>query len=79
MEHLPIHLPYEARIGGPVQYRWMYPFERFLQVEPYLEIYSDFLREFNPDISDNEINHEISTHFSAWFKQHVCDPTNEIL
>ncbi|KAH0717853.1 hypothetical protein KY285_013884 [Solanum tuberosum] len=30
MEHLPIHLPYEARIAGPVQYRWMYPFERYL-------------------------------------------------
>ncbi|KAL0405686.1 UNVERIFIED_CONTAM: hypothetical protein Slati_3882500 [Sesamum latifolium] len=30
MEHLIVHLPYEARIGGPVQYRWMYPFERFL-------------------------------------------------
>jgi len=28
MEHLIIHLPYEARVGGPVQYRWMYPFER---------------------------------------------------
>ncbi|WVZ25292.1 hypothetical protein V8G54_003836 [Vigna mungo] len=28
MEHLPIHLPYEAGLGGPVQYRWMYPFER---------------------------------------------------
>lgn len=28
MEHLPIHLAYEARVGGPVQYRWMYPFER---------------------------------------------------
>ncbi|BAT83997.1 hypothetical protein VIGAN_04125700 [Vigna angularis var. angularis] len=28
MEHLPIHLPYEARLGGPVHYRWMYPFER---------------------------------------------------
>ena len=28
MEHLPIHLPYETRIAGPVQYRWMYPFER---------------------------------------------------
>ena len=25
MEHLPVHLPYEARIAGPVQYRWMYP------------------------------------------------------
>jgi len=28
MEHLPVHLPYEARMGGPVHYRWMYPFER---------------------------------------------------
>ena len=30
MEHLPVHLPYEARIAGPVQYRWMYPFERYI-------------------------------------------------
>ena len=29
MEHLPVHLPYEARLGGPVQYHWMYPFERY--------------------------------------------------
>ena len=29
MEHLPIHLAYEARIAGPVQYRWMYLFERY--------------------------------------------------
>ncbi|KAL0439963.1 UNVERIFIED_CONTAM: hypothetical protein Slati_2479300 [Sesamum latifolium] len=28
MIHLPIHLAYEARIAGPVQYRWMYPIER---------------------------------------------------
>jgi len=28
MEHLPIHLPFETKVGGPVQYRWMYPFER---------------------------------------------------
>ncbi|WMV50470.1 hypothetical protein MTR67_043855 [Solanum verrucosum] len=28
MEHLPVHLVHEARLGGPVQYRWMYPFER---------------------------------------------------
>lgn len=27
MEHLPIHLSYELKIGGPVKYRWMYPFE----------------------------------------------------
>ncbi|GKU94092.1 hypothetical protein SLEP1_g7626 [Rubroshorea leprosula] len=28
MEYLAIHLPYEAKVGGPVQFRWMYPFER---------------------------------------------------
>jgi len=28
MEHLPIHLSFEAKVGGLVQYRWMYPFER---------------------------------------------------
>ena len=28
MIHLPIHLEREARLGGPVQYRWMYRFER---------------------------------------------------
>ncbi|XP_028097569.1 uncharacterized protein LOC114297356 [Camellia sinensis] len=30
MVHLAIHLPYEAMVGGPVQYRWMYPIERML-------------------------------------------------
>ncbi|XP_073101409.1 LOW QUALITY PROTEIN: uncharacterized protein [Elaeis guineensis] len=30
MIHLPIHLVSEAKIGGPVQYRWMYPVERYL-------------------------------------------------
>ena len=29
MEHLPVHLPHEAILCGPVQYRWMYPFERY--------------------------------------------------
>ncbi|XP_042964595.1 uncharacterized protein LOC122298807 [Carya illinoinensis] len=30
MIHLAVHLPREAILGGPVQYRWMYPFERYL-------------------------------------------------
>ncbi|XP_042939338.1 uncharacterized protein LOC122274358 [Carya illinoinensis] len=30
MVHLAIHLPREAFLAGPVQYRWMYPFERYL-------------------------------------------------
>ena len=28
MVHLPIHLAREAILAGPVQNRWMYPFER---------------------------------------------------
>lgn len=28
MIHLAIHLPQQAKLGGPVQNRWMYPFER---------------------------------------------------
>ena len=31
MEHLPVHLAYEALIAGPVQFRWMYPFERYMR------------------------------------------------
>ena len=39
MEHLLIHLPYEAKIGGPVQYRWMYPFERYVHTYFVLSLY----------------------------------------
>ena len=31
MQHLILHLPYEARMGGPVQGRWCYPIERCLK------------------------------------------------
>ena len=29
MIHLPVHLAEEAKLGGPVCYRWMYPVERY--------------------------------------------------
>jgi hypothetical protein len=31
MQHLLIHLPYEAKVGGHVQYMWMYHIERALR------------------------------------------------
>jgi hypothetical protein len=31
MQHLLVHLPWEARVGGPVQFRWMYSQERELK------------------------------------------------
>ena len=33
MVHLPIHLASEAKIAGPVQYRWMYPIERYVLIQ----------------------------------------------
>ncbi|XP_021829510.1 uncharacterized protein LOC110769780 [Prunus avium] len=32
MVHLTIHLGRKARLCGPVQYRWMYPFDRYMKV-----------------------------------------------
>jgi hypothetical protein len=31
MQHLLIHLPYEAKVGGPIQYKWMFDIERALK------------------------------------------------
>jgi hypothetical protein len=31
MQHLLVHLPYQAKMGGPQQYRWMYHIERALK------------------------------------------------
>jgi hypothetical protein len=31
MEHLLIHIPYEAKVGVPIQYRWMYHIEHALK------------------------------------------------
>ncbi|XP_020872177.1 uncharacterized protein LOC110226030 isoform X2 [Arabidopsis lyrata subsp. lyrata] len=31
MFHLPLHLARETRLGGPVHFRWMYPFERYMK------------------------------------------------
>jgi hypothetical protein len=31
MIHLPVHLAEEAKVGGPVCYRWIYPVQRYLR------------------------------------------------
>jgi hypothetical protein len=31
MQHFPIHLAHEAKVGGPKQYRWMYHIERAIK------------------------------------------------
>jgi hypothetical protein len=31
MQHLLVHIPYEAKVGDPAQYRWMYHIKRALK------------------------------------------------
>ncbi|KAL0437854.1 UNVERIFIED_CONTAM: hypothetical protein Sradi_0493300 [Sesamum radiatum] len=67
MEHLLVHLPYEARVGGPVQYRRMYPFERFLYFEENGKEQSS-CRGFN---CEAYIVEEISTFTTQYFEPDV--------
>ncbi|XP_038713444.1 uncharacterized protein LOC120007316 [Tripterygium wilfordii] len=174
MEHLLIHLPFEARIGKPVPYRWMYPFEMFLHflkkkvknkarvegsiceayiveetstfasyyfephvssrrtrvprnddwgtsnqevpiisifnqpghlvgvagkrylidkkynvailylflncdiVQPFMDLYTDFVRASVPTLNDDAVDYQIEIGFASWFRQYVHDPQNSI-
>ncbi|CAA7045956.1 unnamed protein product [Microthlaspi erraticum] len=41
MFHLPAHLARETRLGGPVHFRWMYPFERYMKtLKSYVKNYA---------------------------------------
>ncbi|KAF3640988.1 putative zinc finger protein CONSTANS-LIKE 10-like [Capsicum annuum] len=47
MDHLSVHLVHEARLGDPVQYRWMYPFESyFVQLYDNDKMFDYFLTWF---------------------------------
>ena len=41
MIHLVVHLSHEAKLAGPVSYRWMYPFERYFT---YIQIYQKIMK-----------------------------------
>ncbi|TYJ98779.1 hypothetical protein E5676_scaffold156G00880 [Cucumis melo var. makuwa] len=56
MVHLAVHLPWEARIVGPIGYSWIYPIERFNRGD-----------RNDEDIDDEEINNSGLSIFS----QHI--------
>ncbi|GKV12727.1 hypothetical protein SLEP1_g23844 [Rubroshorea leprosula] len=68
MEHLAIHLPYEAKVGGPVQFHWMYPFERRMH-----GLKSLVKNKACPEgsICENYIISEISYFISLYFQGEV--------
>ncbi|XP_074288178.1 uncharacterized protein LOC141613344 [Silene latifolia] len=68
MEHLPVHLPYEVKVGGPVQYRWMYPFERFLN---HLKRKIGNKAYVEGSICNAYLLEEISNFCSFYFEDHI--------
>ncbi|KAL0394680.1 UNVERIFIED_CONTAM: hypothetical protein Slati_4434200 [Sesamum latifolium] len=73
MEHLIVHLPYEARVGGPVQYRWMYPFGRFLRG---LKMKVKNKAHVEASIVEAYLVAEISVFTSQYFKPQVLCKRN---
>ncbi|KAL6530395.1 hypothetical protein OROHE_014748 [Orobanche hederae] len=68
MEHLPVHLPYEAKIAGSVQYRWMYPFERYLRK---LKNNVKNKNRVEGSIANAYLMEEASSFCSYYFEEHV--------
>jgi len=65
MMHLPVHLAEEARLGGPICFRWMY------QVERYLRTLKGFVRnKAHPEgsIAEGYISEECLTFCSRFFE-----------
>ncbi|XP_057774691.1 uncharacterized protein LOC130993686 [Salvia miltiorrhiza] len=68
MEHLPVHLADEARLAGPVQYRWMYPFERYLRT---LKNHIKNKAKVEASIANAYLHAEMSTFSSFYFEDQI--------
>ena len=64
MMHLPVHLADEARLGGLVCYRWMYPVERYLRT---LKGYVKNKARPEGSIAEGYISEECHTFCSRFF------------
>ncbi|PKU79952.1 hypothetical protein MA16_Dca025867 [Dendrobium catenatum] len=72
---LTIHLASEARIGGPVYYRWMYPIERFLgKLKSYVRNRSHLEGSF----AEGYVSEECLTFFPLYFAEHVETRHNKL-
>jgi hypothetical protein len=65
MMHFPVHLAVEAKLGGPVCYRWMYP------VEGYLHTLKGYVRNkahWEGSIVEGYISEECMVFYSHFLK-----------
>ncbi|GKV22333.1 hypothetical protein SLEP1_g32213 [Rubroshorea leprosula] len=66
MEHLAIYLPYETKVKGPIQFHWMYPFER------------PFDYQACSSLSEDQIQIKRQLQFILWFKTTVHSGRYEV-
>jgi hypothetical protein len=78
MQHLHFHLPYEAKVGDPVQYRWMYHIERALR---YLKSMIDNRARVEGGTSEAFTLKEVAYSSSVYFveKRNVNTPTMQYI
>ncbi|GJV63733.1 hypothetical protein Tco_1474561 [Tanacetum coccineum] len=71
MIHVAIHLPDEAILGGPLRYRWMFPFER------YMKKLKNYVRnKAKPERNDDGLPEEEPDKFQVF--RSVCKPTGRM-
>jgi hypothetical protein len=66
MQHLLVHIPYEAKVGGLVQYRWMYHMERALK---YLRAMVSNKARVEGSIVESFLLKEITYFLSVYFAE----------
>ncbi|GJX87017.1 hypothetical protein Tco_0337791, partial [Tanacetum coccineum] len=66
MIHVAIHLPDEAILGGPLRYRWMFPFERYMKK---LKNYVRNKAKPEGSIAEGYVSEEALTFCSRYLKE----------
>jgi hypothetical protein len=66
MQHLLVHIPYEAKVGSPVQYRWMYHIERALK---YLRVMVGNKARVEGSIAESFLLKEVTYFSSVYFAE----------
>nr|GMD28163.1 uncharacterized protein LOC109185082 [Ipomoea batatas] len=48
------------------------------EVQPILRLYETGLRQYNPGVTDQDIDNEVEKNFASWFRDYVYNPGNNI-
>jgi hypothetical protein len=75
MQHLILHLPREARLGGPVQARWCYPIERCLKL---LRKKCKNKAKIEASMAEAFVSEEVSTFTQAYYTEKLPSVHNPI-